>query len=454
MSAAKSFKKRFSTKSLIKIYTQRIKESGAIGLDRVRPANLDKHLTSEIKIITTKTLSGKYIFTPYKEKLISKGANSFPRQISIPTARDRIVLRALCECLTDVFPTAKLTIPQIVIDSLKNAINSKKYHEYIKIDLQRFYPSIPHKLIKSSIKYHIRKPELRALIEQAITTPTVPESKGGKGALANSCGVPQGLAVSNILAEISLRTIDEEIHGTSGIWYKRYVDDILILTPQGEAAAVAANVIKRLESLGLSPHPIEDENSKSKLSTLDDPFSFLGYQIDLDGISIRKESILKFESSLAKILTAYKHKLSSVKTPKDKERAIAYCEWKLNLRITGCVFEGKRMGWIAYFSQITSTSQLRGINKTIKTLINRFKLSSEISPKSLIKTFYELKRGDKDTHKYIPNFDKLTISQQRQVLALSMGSVSALSDTTVQRMFKFRILKEVRELEEDIANIS
>lgn len=115
MSAALSFKRRFSRKSLQEIYTDKIKLSGAIGLDRVRPANLDKNLTAELDHIIQKVDQGAYRFTAYKEKLILKGASSLPRQISIPTARDRIVLRALCNCLADVFPTAKLTLPQIVI---------------------------------------------------------------------------------------------------------------------------------------------------------------------------------------------------------------------------------------------------------------------------------------------------------------------------------------------------
>ncbi|WJO32077.1 hypothetical protein [Pseudomonas monteilii] len=40
MSAAKSFKKIFTRKRLQEIYTDRIKNSGAIGLDRMRPASL------------------------------------------------------------------------------------------------------------------------------------------------------------------------------------------------------------------------------------------------------------------------------------------------------------------------------------------------------------------------------------------------------------------------------
>ncbi|HBX3807935.1 TPA: reverse transcriptase, partial [Klebsiella pneumoniae] len=142
MTASRIFKKSFSEKNLLKIYKERIKESGAIGIDRVRPSKLDTTIKDEVKFISEKVMSGNYKFTAYKEKLISKGANSNPRQISIPTARDRITLRALCECLTGIYPDSRLRLPHKVIDSLKVALASGLYSEYAKIDLRTFYPSI------------------------------------------------------------------------------------------------------------------------------------------------------------------------------------------------------------------------------------------------------------------------------------------------------------------------
>lgn len=454
MSAARSFRKYFARKNLLRIYTEKIKHSGAIGLDRTRPASLDSRLNDELDHIIQKVQQGKYRFTAYKEKLILKGAGSNPRQISIPTARDRIVLRALCECLAEVFPSAKLTLPQIVIDSLKNALASEDYADYAKIDLKSFYPSIPHKLINTAINKKIRKPELKHLIRDAIGTPTVPESKGRKDTPDLTIGVPQGLAISNLLAEIALQDIDSAFKARPGIWYKRYVDDILILAPAGQAMSVACELIGELKKLELNPHEFGSD-SKSKVASLTEPFSFLGYQIDGGSILIRRESILRFESSIAKIFTAYRHKMASARNRADRERAEAYCQWKLNLRITGCIFEGKRLGWAAYFSQITTTAQLRAVNHTIRKLNERFCPEGEIRPKSLIKTFYELQRGTTGSHRYIPNFDELNIGQKREVLAIWLGAEAmTLSDAEVERRFAIKVSKAVRELEEDIAHSS
>lgn len=453
MSAARSFKKFFARKPLRRIYTEKIKGSGAIGLDRTRPAKLDAKLSDELELIIQKVHLGKYRFTAYKEKLILKGASSPPRQISIPTARDRIVLRALCECLAEVYPSAKLSLPQVVVEDLKTALASRVYCEYAKIDLKNFYPSIPHSLIDAAIRKKVRKPQLKHLIASAITTPTVPESKGRKDTPDATCGVPQGLAISNLLAEIALHDIDVAFKGRPDIWYKRYVDDILILTSKGQSEVIANELITGLKSLGLQPHDFGPE-SKSKFAPLTDPFSFLGYQVEGGHIIIRRESILRFESSIAKIFTAYRHKVAAARNPKDMERARAYCEWKVNLRITGCFFGGTRRGWASYFSQITSTAQLRSVNHTIRNLTKRFSLDGKIKLKSLIKTFYELQRGRAGNHAYIPNLDDYSIVDKRAVLSLWMGDVTHLHDDQVDRLFAIKVTKAVRELEEDIAQIS
>ncbi len=75
MSAARSFKKHFAHKSLLRVYTDKIKESGAIGLDRTRPAKLDAKLTDELKLIIQKVQQGKYRFTAYKGANRENGKN-------------------------------------------------------------------------------------------------------------------------------------------------------------------------------------------------------------------------------------------------------------------------------------------------------------------------------------------------------------------------------------------
>lgn len=132
------------------------------------------------------------------------------------------------------------------------------------------------------------------------------------------------------------------------------------------------------------------------------------------------------------------------------------CTWRLNLRITGCIFEGRRLGWVFYFSQMSDTSRLRSVNKTVEALIKRFGLSGLIRPKSLIKVFYEARRREKASHRYIPNFDTMSVDDQRRILGLLIGNprINRLSDGFITKLFKMRIGAAVRELEADLSGIS
>lgn len=456
MTAAAHFRRLFSKKNLRRIYHDRIRESGSVGIDRVHPEALNKNLSAELTTVVKKLGSGTYRFTPFKEKLISKGSESNPRVISIPTARDRIILRALCDLLASVFPEAVSDIPQVKIDTLGRGLASGMYQEYVKIDIRKFYPSIRHDKLLKTLKVRIRKPEIRVLLEGAITTPTVPGQKGGKGAKRNPKGVPQGLAISNILAEIFLAKLDADMTGKPDILYQRYVDDILILCPAGTSSQVVDDVYARLEKLDLTPYRLNEENSKSKAGILADEFDFLGYRVACGDLSIRKQSIHKFESALAKIFTAYRHKLLMAKTPADKQRAIDICEWRLNLRITGCIFGGRRLGWVFYFSQITDTSRLRAVDHTVSSLLQRFGLAGKISVKRLLKTYYECRRKDKSDHHYIPNFDEMHTDERRKILKvlLGPGKISGLSDKMVNRLFEMKIGAAVKELEQDLGGAS
>ncbi|MHB7168943.1 hypothetical protein ACYCJE_14980 [Klebsiella pneumoniae] len=100
----KLFKKLFSPKSLFDVYTERFSKSAAKGLDRINGMQYSNRARKELKKVSEKCLNGSFRFTPYLEKLKSKGRGKKPRVISIPTIRDRVVLKQLNVFLCEVFP--------------------------------------------------------------------------------------------------------------------------------------------------------------------------------------------------------------------------------------------------------------------------------------------------------------------------------------------------------------
>jgi RNA-directed DNA polymerase len=159
MSAYLQFKKLFKVTSLKVTYVRNVQNSLAVGLDKTTRSVFESNIDNELKIINRKVTNGSYAFTPYKQKLVSKGADSFPRAISIPTYRDRITLRSICDLLFNVFSDKlSINIPQIKIAAIKANIIKPEFDTFIKIDIQNFYPSINHsKLIKILNKKNKKK---------------------------------------------------------------------------------------------------------------------------------------------------------------------------------------------------------------------------------------------------------------------------------------------------------
>ncbi|QGZ39577.1 retron-type reverse transcriptase [Pseudoduganella flava] len=458
MSAAKHFAQQFTVENLRSVYEDYIALTSAIGVDRLSRNLFEQTVLREIELINKKAADGSYKFSQYKEKLISKGANKYPRVISIPTYRDRITLRALCNVLKSTFKEdLDVKLPQHTVSELRKALASGEYTHFIKLDVTNFYPSIDHDVLTKILKRKIRKAEIHHLIRVAIESPTVAYPDRSKA--KETKGVPQGLSISNILAEIYLSKFDAWASKMEHVKYFRYVDDVLILTNGDPEALFDAVSTYLLNGYHLNVHPLHTVG-KSMVGKVTDHFNFLGYDFKNTLASVKLDSVRRLESSLAKIFTTYKYRRATATANPDPvarklllERARKIFTWRLNLRITGCLFDEVRRGWVFYFSQIDdkAVSQLHGLDKTINVLCKRFAfepIKGEL--KSFVRSFHEAKRSNL-THKYIPNFDTSSIDEQRALLELyGMDNVGSLTEVQVNRAFKRRIRRETSELEQDI----
>jgi len=451
LSAAKRFRGSFSPSNLNGVYASRVAPSRAIGLDRVDFRNFQSRLASETNLISNKVLTGKYKFTRYKERLVSKGAGKAPRILSIPTIRDRLTQRTLCEFLFEVFPEAKPALPQERISALASEIASEKYKFFIKIDLKEFYPSIPHDRLIAKLGVRARLPQFKAVVRSSLTTPTVPEIFPGEGEVPKK-GVPQGLSISNVLAEIYMLDVDRKIAGLTGAYF-RFVDDIVVLT-NSDPESLCNRICEILRRAKLVPHALGAAGSKTRIGEVEDGFDFLGYSMRPKVISIRESSIRAFESSLVAAFTEYKHRLRRAVTAAERVACHHRFLWMLNVRLTGCIFRGKRFGWIFYFSQINDLSVLRRIDNTVTLLLKRFGVTVPPKPKRALKAFYESKRKNKSEHFYIPNYDEMTIPMIRAFLTGIGINVGTLPDSEVQIAFNKVIRRATRKLEEDVSHIS
>jgi len=429
----------FSENNLKKIYEENIVLSTATGIDNMSHKLFWKIIDEQIAIISRKAYDGTYRFTKYKLKLISKGRGKIPRDISIPTIRDRIALKALCNFLQSRFSsTLDFMLPQQVIKEVKHEVASKKYTAYIKLDVSNFYPSIKHAELSSRIKKRIKDKEILNLIESALTSPTV--TRASSNDLENECGVPQGLSISNVLAAIFLSNLDKRYKKLGDIKYYRYVDDVLILCSKEVSNDIAQDIIKQFKRIDLKIHcPIKvpEKSAIGKIGV--DDFSYLGYRFSGELVSARRASVEKLRDSILSIFTGYKY---------SKIKSEEFLEWRLNLRITGCVFTNKSKGWLFFFSEINDEPLLHELDYFVQKLCKRYSVT--ISPKKFVRSYFQIEHNKFESN-YIPNFDTYNISQMSVVLTKYFKkSTKGMTDIEIEYNFKKRISRQVKDLETDI----
>ena len=439
MSSFDIFKRHFSIKNLRRIYKDIVSLSSASGVDNMSHEIFWKFQHEELKTIKRKCISGEYKFNKYKLKLISKGRGKVPREISIPTIRDKIALRAICDFLQDIYQgDVSFELPQKMVVSVSDTIASADYDYFMKFDVANFYPSVRHEQLISRLRGKIRDEKILNIIQSAISSTTV--SKPRRDDIPSECGVPQGLSISNILAAIYLLNIDKYFLGLPHIKYYRYVDDVMILCDSSEASEITSSLISRFRKLGLKVYNPEKNPEKSCVGYLGtDEFGYLGYYFSNNKVTARKGSVENLRESLLAIFTGFKH--SNIKSE-------SFLEWRINLRVTGCIFQCKSKGWMYFFSEINDETLLHELDEFLCKLCSRFGVTLNL--KSFVRTFYQIRHNRRETT-YIPNFDEYTLEQKKNVLTKYFNkSTRGMRDEEIEYHFNKRISKQVKDIETDI----
>lgn len=437
MSTKDLFAEHFSLGNLKSIFDERISQSHTVGKDGIHPYAFQQNIDTELALIRKNVFSRSYKFTSFKQRLILKGAGKPPREISIAGVRDRVTLRALNNCLSAVFVQAKQPLPHQFISKIKDYIGSLgDDYSFVQLDVQDFYPSLVHDELLTRLRVRIRDKDFLALVLGAVRTPT-------GGATINERGVPQGLSISNVLSSIYMSKIDSEAQDQFG--YFRYVDDILIICKTANAGKNLVKMSRKLARIGLKVHP-NVPGGKTKIAPLSYGVEYLGYHITPSMISVRRSSYRRMMEKIMAVMTSAKHK------PTNRKALL-----KLNLKITGCIVNGKRYGWMFFFSMSEDIKQLSRLDRFVTLLWKKYGMEKYGKPKTFVKAYHEIKFNVAAT-KYIPKFDDYTMEQKMQfigdILNIDPLAVQNWTQDEITKTFKRLIKKEVTELEKDITPVS
>ena len=411
-------------------------------MDRVVPASFEEKLDDNVELVSRKVLSGKYKFTHYREILISKGRDKSPRVISIPTIRDKLALAAFHAVLQGVY-SAIIEEPLLhtIVSDIAAEISSGKYSSFVKIDITRFYASIDHEILLKKVRRKIRKKEACDFLRNAISTATVPPNVKIPKETTNEKGVPEGLSISNILADIYLSELKDKLRSRYSMAYFRYVDDILILCNAENAETIKNEAVYILrQEFALDAH-----EEKTLCGSLKDGVPYLGYVFYHDRIGVRPVAIQRIENSIEVLFRLRsRHAISR-----------GLFEWRLNLKIAGCIYEHKKYGWLFYYSQLTDLKELYHLDWFVERLFNRFGFEKPAELMRFVRVYHEITKNVSRS-RYLINADRYSVDEKKKIINSVYSNKSILLDNEEQinKLFRKIMFREIQKLEHDIQNFS
>jgi RNA-directed DNA polymerase len=299
------FKELFSYKNLLWAHYKAKKNKAG----RSEVLLFEQNLHANLNALRKQILDGSYVFGPYKTFTLY---DQKKREITTTKYPDRIVHWVMYQYLTDVFE------PTFIFDSYGNRKNkgtlngalraqqfmrSKKNTHILKIDLSKYYFSIIHEKIFKQVSKKIKNEPFLDLFGRLLgsyKTPSDYDDLFPEDSLyrqTNEKGMPIGVLVSQICANIHLSLADRFIKSTLRIkHYLRYVDDLVLFgVSRSELLKTARSIgVFLKERLGLWLNPRKTA-VMPKMTGLD----FLGFRIKSYSLFPRKTTQFKIRAALA-----------------------------------------------------------------------------------------------------------------------------------------------------------
>lgn len=438
-----------NTEILKACFFEKVKYFNVVGVDGLTPEKFEKHLDPNLDNIVRKYKSGKYVLKPFKEKLLLKGRDKIPRSIEKPTVSDKVVLVWLNQKLSQKLDLQFCPAYKI-IKKIKIHLSDKKYRFFARLDISSFYSSIPHEQLLRDLWENGVLDDLLELVTQSIKNCT--RSMDGEVLTPYvDVGIPQGIPISNLLANFYIHEIDREFLEYNRIVYQRFVDDFIILAEDSQTLRDYCGILKnKLASKGLKLN-----EQKEQHGCIEEGFQYLGYLFNITeeglSLSVRPSSYQKMYRSLSQKFRSFLKKGN--KNQFDVRRFI----WLLNLTITGAIIGEKRYGWLFYYSQIDlNSSQLYELDRFLERKLKFLRIDQE-AIKSFVRSHFEINKNLSHTG-YIPVFDRYSLEDQidhlTNIVGFSHQQVSDMTVAGVHTAFKDNIFRFVHQLGTEIGQVS
>ena len=239
-------------------------------------------------------ISGKYRFDAQSRRNLASG-----ELIDVYTAGDALVIKALALILEPILmPFLSLYFYHLKgRGGLKGAVRSVAenmggYTFVFRTDVKSYYDSIDHHILISKLGTLVKDARIIGFVWKYLNR--VVEYNGVYSEVKK--GIPMGSSLSPLLGAFYLRELDMRFT-IPGVFYARYMDDILIMTKSRWRLRHAIKILnEEFELLGLKKHP-----QKTSIGRVEKGFEFLGYHYGRDGLRLAEKTIDNFISKALRL---------------------------------------------------------------------------------------------------------------------------------------------------------
>lgn len=269
------------------------------GHDRVTIEQFGNVLDQELDKLARELTEGSYRCRPLRTVRIPK-ADGDERILHIACVRDRVVQAACLHAIEPLFD-ARFSRSSFAyrpgrgahhaVALARSAIRSGKAF-VVMADIRKCFDTIDHDILLRLVGDVIGDRDLIRLLRQWLAADVIDFME----ILPTEIGVPQGEAISPLLANIYLDPLDKEFE-RAGYTFVRYADDYLVLCESEAEAAAALNLMREfLQSvLRLTLKP-----AKTQHCHIREGVQFLGFTIEQQDVRIPEAKLAHIAEALAR----------------------------------------------------------------------------------------------------------------------------------------------------------
>jgi len=267
--------------------------AGAAGVDGQSVKRFEVRAEAYLEELERALRTGEYRPEPIKRVEIPKEGGKL-RPLGIPVVKDRIVQTALKLVIEPIFEqefeessygfrprrSAKEALREV------DALIKEGYTHVVDADLESFFDTIPHQVLRGRVEERISDGAVHKLIELFLSQDIIEELKRWTPV----GGTPQGAVISPLLANIYLHPLDRHMR-EKGYRMVRYADDFVVLCQTAEEAQAALNEVRAwVEQNGLKLNA--DKTQVGDCRQAGQGFEFLGYRFEVGRRWVRRKSLL------------------------------------------------------------------------------------------------------------------------------------------------------------------